>query len=87
MTGYTIDGGYAEACVADARDAFRLPEGYTAIEAAPLLCAALIGYRSLRLRAGDAKRLGLYGFGAAGHLVAQLVALPRQRGLRVHASR
>jgi alcohol dehydrogenase, propanol-preferring len=71
FTGYHRDGGYAEACVADARYVFPLPAGYTAVEAAPLLCAALIGYRALRL-AGDAPRLGLYGFGAAGHLVAQL---------------
>lgn len=81
FTGYQIDGGYAEACVADARYVFRLPEGYTAIEAAPLLCAALIGYRSLRL-AGDGKRLGLYGFGAAGHLVAQLA---RYLGREIYA--
>jgi propanol-preferring alcohol dehydrogenase len=71
FTGYTLDGGFAESCVADARYAFALPPGYAPHEAAPLLCAALIGYRALRL-AGDAKRLGLYGFGAAGHLVAQL---------------
>ncbi len=71
FTGYTIDGGFAEACVADARYVFPLPAGYSALEAAPLLCAALIGYRSLRL-AGDGTRLGLYGFGAAAHLVAQL---------------
>ncbi|MDX2088026.1 MAG: zinc-dependent alcohol dehydrogenase family protein [Kofleriaceae bacterium] len=81
FTGYQIDGGYAEACVADARYVFRLPVGYNAIEAAPLLCAALIGYRSLRL-AGDAKRLGLYGFGAAGHLVAQLA---RYLGSEIYA--
>ena len=71
FTGYTIDGGFAEACIADARYVFRIPPGYGAVDAAPLLCAALIGYRSLRL-AGDGKRLGLYGFGAAAHLVAQL---------------
>jgi alcohol dehydrogenase, propanol-preferring len=71
FTGYHRDGGYAEACVADARYVFPLPPNYTALEAAPLLCAALIGYRALRL-AGDAHALGLYGFGAAGHLVAQL---------------
>jgi propanol-preferring alcohol dehydrogenase len=81
FTGYQIDGGYAEACVADARYVFRLPADYTAIEAAPLLCAALIGYRSLRL-AGHAQRLGLYGFGAAGHLVAQLA---RYLGSEVYA--
>jgi len=71
FTGYHIDGGFAEACVADARYVFPLPPGYTALEAAPLLCAALIGYRSFRLT-GDAHRVGLYGFGAAAHLVAQL---------------
>jgi propanol-preferring alcohol dehydrogenase len=81
FTGYTIDGGYAESCVADARYVFRLPAVYTAIEAAPLLCAALIGYRSLRL-AGDGKRLGLYGFGAAAHLVAQLA---RHLGREIYA--
>ena len=71
FTGYQLDGGYAESCVADARYVFALPAGYGAVESAPLLCAALIGYRALRL-AGDGRRLGLYGFGAAGHLVAQL---------------
>ncbi len=71
FTGYHRDGGYAEACVADARYVFPLPRDYTAVEAAPLMCAALIGYRALRL-AGEGRRLGLYGFGAAGHLVAQL---------------
>ena len=81
FTGYHIDGGFAESCVADARYAFALPPGYSAVEAAPLLCAALIGYRSLRL-AGDGKRLGLYGFGAAGHLVAQLA---RHLGRDVYA--
>jgi propanol-preferring alcohol dehydrogenase len=81
FTGYTIDGGFAEACVGDARYAFRLPAGYTATSAAPLLCAALIGYRSLRL-AGEGKRLGLYGFGAAAHLVAQLA---RHLGREVYA--
>jgi propanol-preferring alcohol dehydrogenase len=81
FTGYHRDGGYAEACVADARYAFALPPGYTALEAAPLLCAALIGYRALRL-AGDGARLGLYGFGAAGHLVAQLA---RHLGREIYA--
>jgi propanol-preferring alcohol dehydrogenase len=81
FTGYTLDGGYAEACVADARYAFHLPPGYSSIEAAPLLCAALIGYRSLRL-SGDGRRLGLYGFGAAGHLVAQLA---RYLGREIYA--
>jgi propanol-preferring alcohol dehydrogenase len=81
FTGYHRDGGYAEAAIADARYVFPLPPGYTALEAAPLLCAALIGYRALRL-AGDGPRLGLYGFGAAGHLVAQLA---RHLGREVYA--
>jgi propanol-preferring alcohol dehydrogenase len=71
FTGYTIDGGYAEFTVADARFTFPLPDGFSDVSAAPLLCAGLIGYRSLR-KAGDAKRLGLYGFGAAAHIVAQI---------------
>jgi len=71
FTGYHRDGGFAEDCVADARYAFRLPEGYAPWEAAPLLCGALIGYRALRL-AGEGKRLGLYGFGSAGHMIAQI---------------
>ena len=71
FTGYTIDGGYAEYTVADAAYAFPLPQGYGDAEAAPLLCAGLIGYRSLRM-AGGARRLGLYGFGAAAHIVAQV---------------
>jgi len=71
FTGYTIDGGYAEYTVADARYTFKLPDGYGDAEAAPLLCAGLIGYRSYRL-AGETKRLGLYGFGAAAHLIAQV---------------
>ena len=71
FTGYTIDGGYAEYTVADARYAFKLPDGYGDIDAAPLLCAGLIGYRSYRL-SGDGRRLGLYGFGAAAHLIAQV---------------
>jgi propanol-preferring alcohol dehydrogenase len=71
FTGYTIDGGYAEFTAADARFAFRIPDAFDDVSAAPLLCAGLIGYRSLR-KAGDAKRLGLYGFGAAAHIVAQV---------------
>ncbi|MEN8133198.1 MAG: zinc-dependent alcohol dehydrogenase family protein [Pseudomonadota bacterium] len=70
-TGYQIDGGYAEYTLADQRYCFPLPEGYSDIEAAPLLCAGLIGYRSYRM-AGDAQRLGLYGFGAAAHIIAQV---------------
>ena len=71
FTGYTLDGGYAEFTLADARFCFPIPEGYSDAEAAPLLCAGLIGYRSLR-KAGGAKQLGIYGFGAAAHIVAQV---------------
>jgi propanol-preferring alcohol dehydrogenase len=71
FTGYDLDGGYAELCVADERFCFPVPEGFPERQAAPLLCAGLIGYRSLRL-AGDAQRLGLYGFGAAAHIVCQV---------------
>ena len=71
FTGYTIDGGYAEFTVADARFCFPLPEQYDDVDVAPLLCAGLIGYRSLR-KTGDAQRLGLYGFGNAAHLIAQV---------------
>jgi alcohol dehydrogenase, propanol-preferring len=71
FTGYTIDGGYAEFTVGDARFCFHLPERYNDVEAAPLLCAGLLGYRSLR-KAGDARRLGIYGFGNAAHLIGQI---------------
>jgi propanol-preferring alcohol dehydrogenase len=71
FTGYTIDGGYAEFTVADARFAFPIADAFDDVSAAPLLCAGLIGYRSLR-KAGDAKRLGIYGFGAAAHIVTQM---------------
>ncbi|HVU87801.1 MAG TPA: zinc-dependent alcohol dehydrogenase family protein [Pirellulales bacterium] len=71
FTGYTVDGGYAQFTIADARYCFAIPESYSDAEAAPLLCAGLIGYRSLRM-AGDAGRLGIYGFGAAAHIVAQV---------------
>jgi propanol-preferring alcohol dehydrogenase len=71
FTGYQIDGGYAEFAVADARFCFPIDASYGDAEAAPLLCAGLIGYRSLMM-AGDAKRLGIYGFGAAAHIVAQI---------------
>ena len=73
FTGYDLDGGYAELCVADERFCFPLAEHDDEVAAAPLLCAGLIGYRSLRL-AGDAARLGLYGFGAAAHIVCQVAA-------------
>ncbi len=81
FTGYTLDGGYAESMVADQRYCLPLPDAYSAVEAAPLLCAGLIGYRCLR-KAGDAGRLGLYGFGAAAHIVAQIA---RFEGRRVFA--
>ena len=71
FTGYTIDGGYAEYTVADARFCFRIPDAYDDVAAAPLLCAGLIGYRCLR-KVGDARRLGIYGFGAAAHIIAQV---------------
>ncbi len=81
FTGYTLDGGYAEFTTADARFCFRLPKTLDDAAAAPLLCAGLIGYRSL-VKAGPARRLGLYGFGAAAHIVAQVA---RQQGRRVFA--
>ncbi len=71
FTGYDIDGGFAELAVADERFCFPIPEGYPDTQAAPLLCAGLIGYRSLRL-AGDAHAIGLYGFGAAAHIICQV---------------
>jgi propanol-preferring alcohol dehydrogenase len=81
FTGYTLDGGYAEYAVADERFCFPLPERYGDAEAAPLLCAGLIGYRSYAF-AGDARRIGLYGFGAAAHILAQVA---RAEGRRVFA--
>jgi propanol-preferring alcohol dehydrogenase len=81
FTGYQIDGGFAEAVVADARFCLPIPEGYPDLQAAPLLCAGLIGYRSLRMT-GDAERLGLYGFGNAARLVAQVA---RHEGRRLFA--
>jgi alcohol dehydrogenase, propanol-preferring len=81
FTGYDLDGGYAEYTVVDERFCLALPEGYSGLEAAPLLCAGLIGYRSLRLT-GDAERLGLYGFGASAHIIAQVA---RHEGRRVFA--
>jgi propanol-preferring alcohol dehydrogenase len=71
FTGYTIDGGYAEFTVADARYCFHLPERYSDVEIAPLLCAGLIGYRSYR-KTGNSRRVGIYGFGNAAHLIAQI---------------
>jgi len=72
FTGYQVDGGYAEYAVADARYCFPIPSGFDDVAAAPLLCAGLIGYRTLRL-AGEAERVGIYGFGAAAHIVAQVI--------------
>lgn len=81
FTGYQIDGGYAELTVADARYCFALPEAFDDVSAAPLLCAGLIGHRALRM-AGDARHLGIYGFGAAAHIVAQVA---RSEGRSVYA--
>ncbi len=81
FTGYDVDGGYAERAVADERFCFALPDGYDDLQAAPLLCAGLIGHRTLRL-GGDAERLGIYGFGAAAHIVCQVA---RHEGRRVFA--
>ena len=81
FTGYDFDGGFAELTVADERFCFAIPDGAADLDAAPLLCAGLIGYRALRM-AGDAERLGLYGFGAAAHIVIQLAL---HEGRRVSA--
>ena len=81
FTGCTLDGGYAEYVVADERFCFRVPEAFDDVAAAPLMCAGLIGYRSL-VKAGDAVRLGIYGFGAAAHIVAQVA---RWQGREVYA--
>ena len=81
FTGYTADGGYAEYCVADARYCFRLPQNYTAAEAAPLLCGGLIGFRGLRM-AGDARRIGFYGFGSSAQMLVQIA---RGEGREVYA--
>lgn len=81
FTGYTIDGGYAEFTVVDARFCFPVPDTYDDVSAAPLLCAGLIGYRSLRM-AGEAKRIGIFGFGAAAHIVVQVA---RHQGRKTFA--
>ncbi|MGH2925033.1 MAG: zinc-dependent alcohol dehydrogenase family protein [Solirubrobacterales bacterium] len=81
FTGYQLDGGYAEMAVADERFCVPIPEGYPNLQAAPLLCAGLIGYRSLRM-CGDSERIGLYGFGASAHIVCQVAA---HQGRRVFA--
>ena len=86
FTGYQIDGGYAQYTVANARYVFPIPEGYSDAEAAPLLCAGLIGYRSLKMTGepvpGQPSRLAIYGFGAAAHIVAQLA---RHQGRQIYA--
>ncbi len=76
--GYDVDGGFAELTVADERFCFPIPEGYADAQAAPLLCAGLIGYRALRL-AGDAERIGFYGFGASAHILCQVAVHQGQR--------
>ena len=81
FTGYNVDGGYAELALADARYVFPLPAGYTDQQAAPLLCAGLIGHRALRF-AGEARRLGIYGFGAAAHIICQIA---RHQGSEIFA--
>jgi propanol-preferring alcohol dehydrogenase len=81
FTGYQLDGGYAEFTVANQRYCFRIPDECSDTQAAPLLCAGLIGYRSL-VMAGDARRLGIYGFGAAAHIVAQVAG---HQGRQVYA--
>jgi propanol-preferring alcohol dehydrogenase len=81
FTGYQIDGGYAEYTVTDSRFCFPIPEGYPDLQAAPLLCAGLIGYRSFRMT-GDAERLGIYGFGGAAHIITQVA---RHQGRRIFA--
>ena len=90
FTGWTVDGGYAEYALASAAFAYPIPQGFDDLQAAPLLCAGIIGYRSLRLtglgdepRAWAGARLGIYGFGAAGHVVIQLA---RSRGAEVYVS-
>ena len=81
FTGFQLDGGYAEYTVADARYCFGIPAGFSDVAAAPLLCAGLIGYRTLKL-AGAAERIGIYGFGAAAHIVAQVI---RHQGRGLYA--
>jgi propanol-preferring alcohol dehydrogenase len=82
FTGYTIDGGYAEYTLADQRYCFPLPESYSDAEVAPLLCAGLIGYRTYRLAGEHVERLGIYGFGAAAHIIAQVA---EHEGKRIYA--
>ena len=82
FTGYQLDGGYAELAVADARYCLPIPSGYPDLQAAPLLCAGLIGWRCLKMAGDDAERLGIYGFGGAAHIIAQVA---RWQGRRVFA--
>jgi alcohol dehydrogenase, propanol-preferring len=82
FTGYTIDGGYAEYTVANQRYCFRIPDVYSDAEAAPLLCAGLIGYRSYRMAGQGVERLGIYGFGAAAHIITQVAVY---QGKRIYA--
>lgn len=82
FTGYTLDGGFADYTVADTRYTFPLPAGFSDLHAAPLLCAGLIGYRTYRLAGDNIEHLGIYGFGAAAHLVAQIAV---HRGQKVYA--
>lgn len=82
FTGYTIDGGFAEYAVADHRYCFALPQGYDDLQVAPLLCAGLIGYRTYRMAGEHVERLGIYGFGAAGHIIAQVAV---HQGKQVYA--
>ena len=86
FTGYQIDGGYAEYTVADARYCFRIPDTYSDAEAAPLLCAGLIGYRALKMT-GDAERVGIYGFGAAAHIRGPDPASSGKKAVRVYPAR
>jgi len=82
FTGYDLDGGFAEYTLADERFCFRLPSGYRAVEVAPLLCAGLIGYRTYRMAGEQVEALGIYGFGAAGNILAQVA---KHQGKRVYA--
>jgi len=82
FTGYTLDGGFAEYTLADQRFCFPLPESYADVEVAPLLCAGLIGYRSYRLAGEQIERLGIYGFGAAAHIICQVAV---HQGKKVYA--
>jgi alcohol dehydrogenase, propanol-preferring len=82
FTGYHLDGGFAEYAVADARFTFPLPQGLTDLEAAPLLCGGLIGYRALRMAGHEARRIGFYGYGSAAHILAQVC---RHQGREVYA--